>query len=76
MPPKSGFKKGASADNPDRIADRRDKSRRDRATITRLNMYKGGKPIRDKEGAWRSSREGFGPDSGSPGPGCAASFAP
>lgn len=40
------FRKGASGDNPDRIKDKNDTAKRDKATINRLRMYRGGKPIR------------------------------
>ena len=43
-----GFKKGASADNPDRIKSHA--GQRDRGTIQRLQMYKGGKAIRNPDG--------------------------
>ena len=50
-PPKTGaFRKGAASTNPDRIKDKGDTSKRDKSTIQRLNMYKSGKPIRDKTG--------------------------
>ena len=49
MPPKKqGFKKGASADNVDRVAT--NKSMRSRSTIQRLRMQRGGKEIRNKRG--------------------------
>lgn len=44
------FKKGASSDNPDRIKNPKDTFKRDKATIMRLRMYRGGNPIRDKRG--------------------------
>lgn len=47
---RSAFKKGNNADNPDRIKRANDTSKRDKSTIKRLNMYRGGKPIRDKKG--------------------------
>ena len=47
---KPAFKKGASADNPDRIANKGDTFKRSKATIKRLNMYKGGAPVRNREG--------------------------
>jgi nuclear GTP-binding protein len=47
---KTAFKKGASSDNPDRIKDKNDSNKRDRATINRLQMYKSGRAIRDKKG--------------------------
>jgi hypothetical protein len=42
----NAFRKGASSDNPDRIKDKNDTFKRDKATINRLKMYRGGKPIR------------------------------
>lgn len=50
MPPKKnqGFKKGASADNVDRIASHA--GMRDRGTIKRLRMQRGGKAIRNPDG--------------------------
>lgn len=57
MPKKPGFKKGASGDNPDRIKDAGDKSKRDRSTIQRLRMYRSGKPVRNKQGVWRRGFE-------------------
>jgi ribosome biogenesis GTPase A len=50
MPSKHGFKKGASSDNPDRIKDAKDTNKRDKGTISRLKMYRGGKPVRDRDG--------------------------
>ena len=47
---KPAFKKGASADNPDRIKDKGDTNKRSRQTINRLNMYKGGRAVRDRDG--------------------------
>ena len=47
---KQGFRKGASSDNPDRLKNPKDTSLRDRGTINRLNMYRSGKPIRDRKG--------------------------
>ena len=43
MPSHIGFKKGGSSNNPDRIKDKGDTSKRDAATIRRLKMYKSGK---------------------------------
>ena len=43
-------RKGASGDNPDRIKDKNDTAKRDKATINRLRMYRGGKPIRNRSG--------------------------
>jgi nuclear GTP-binding protein len=48
MPKKPAFKKGASSDNPDRFAKKG--GMRDKATIKRLNMYRKGGAIRNKEG--------------------------
>jgi nuclear GTP-binding protein len=45
-----GFKKGASADNPDRLKDSKDISKRSKDTINRLNMYRSGKAVRNKHG--------------------------
>ena len=50
MPAHIGFKKGGSSNNPDRIKDKNDTHKRDRATINRLEMYKSGKPIRSRDG--------------------------
>ena len=47
---KPAFRKGASADNPDRLKDKGDTFKRSRSTINRLNMYRGGQPIRNREG--------------------------
>lgn len=47
---KPAFRKGGSADNPDRIADKKDTMKRSKATINRLNMYRGGAPVRNKKG--------------------------
>lgn len=44
------FKTGASSDNPDRLANKKDKSKRDKATIQRLRMYKHGAPKRNRDG--------------------------
>lgn len=44
------FKKGASSDNPDRIKDKGDTFKRSKSTILRLQMYKGGRPERNREG--------------------------
>ena len=58
MPAHIGFKKGGSSNNPDRIKDKNDTHKRDRATINRLEMYKSGKPIgRLSAGStWRRTR--------------------
>lgn len=45
-----GFKKGASADNPDRLKNAGDSFRRDKSQIKILQMRKSGKPIRDRKG--------------------------
>ncbi len=47
---KPAFRKGASADNPDRLKDKGDTFKRSKSTINRLNMYRGGQPIRNREG--------------------------
>jgi len=44
------FNKKKNSANPDREKPAIGSNRRDRATIKRLKMYKGGKPIRDKKG--------------------------
>jgi hypothetical protein len=41
------FMKGGSADNPDRFKAKNDTSKRDKSTIKRLKMYRGGKPERE-----------------------------
>jgi len=43
------FNKKKNSANPDREKPAIGSNRRDRATIKRLKMYKGGKPIRDKK---------------------------
>ena len=50
--PSASFDKhrSASSSNPNRPRDKDDSSKRDRSTINRLAMYKGGKHTRDKEG--------------------------
>jgi nuclear GTP-binding protein len=52
--PKSSFKKGGSSDNVDRVGLPKDGGGhgglRDKATRTRLKMYRSGKPIRNKDG--------------------------
>jgi hypothetical protein len=47
---KPAFKKGASADNPDRLKDKKDVNKRDKSTINRLRMYRSGAPVRNKHG--------------------------
>jgi nuclear GTP-binding protein len=41
---------GGSSDNVDRAKASTDHFKRDKATINRLQMYRGGKPVRDKDG--------------------------
>lgn len=43
---KGAFRKGGSSDNPNRLKEKGDTSKRDGATIRRLKMYKGGKLVR------------------------------
>mmetsp|Transcript_18785 Transcript_18785/g.66358 ORF Transcript_18785/g.66358 Transcript_18785/m.66358 type:complete len:639 (-) Transcript_18785:101-2017(-) len=45
-----GFRKGASADNPDRLGRKGNSNLRSKATVQRLQMYKSGKAVRDKKG--------------------------